>query len=102
MVNDWSSLGDGSIYQRLDVVRYPIVWPDLSNASEAYMRSVVYDLEVLKRYLAEFVRDDSLVIILGDHQPVAEVNGDSASHGVPIHVMSRDRTFVEPFVAGTH
>jgi hypothetical protein len=53
----------------------------------------------LKRYLADYVKDDSLVIILGDHQPVAEVNGHSSSHGIPIHVLSRSQALLQPFLA---
>jgi hypothetical protein len=37
-----------------------------------------------------------------DHQPVAEVNGHSASYGVPIHVVSRDPSLLEPFVRRGH
>ncbi|HEV8246639.1 MAG TPA: hypothetical protein VGP93_12765, partial [Polyangiaceae bacterium] len=83
----------------LETIHYPIEWPKFANASGAYIRSIIYDFDVLKRYLEDYVQDDSLVIILGDHQPVADVNGHTTSHGVPIHVLSRDRTLLEPFVA---
>ena len=39
------------------------------------------------------------MIVLGDHQPSAEVTNDSPSYGVPIHVISRDRSFIQRFVA---
>ncbi|HEX3849433.1 MAG TPA: hypothetical protein VHW01_00620, partial [Polyangiaceae bacterium] len=45
-----------------------------------------------------YVNDDSLVIILGDHQPVAGVNDHSASYGVPIHVLSRSAALLQPFI----
>ena len=80
-------------------IRFPVVWPNLENASEAYIRAIEYDLVVLRRYIAEFVRDGALVIVLGDHQPVVEVTRHSPSEGVPIHVLSRDKGFVETFVA---
>ncbi len=81
------------------MVRFPITWPDFANASEAYVRSINYDFEVLKRYICDYVHDDSLVILLGDHQPVGEVSGPQAGRGVPVHVISRDPAFVEPFLA---
>ncbi len=99
VVDDWSRLGDGSVYNRLEMVRFPITWPDFANASEAYVRSINYDFEVLKRYICDYVHDDSLVILLGDHQPVGEVSGPQAGRGVPVHVISRDPAFVEPFLA---
>src|SRR6266545_4211760 len=99
VVDDWSQLGDGSIYNRLPMVRFPITWPDFADASEAYVRSIIYDFDVLKRYIASFVRDDSLIILLGDHQPVREVSGGEGHRGVPVHVVSRDAAFLEPFLA---
>ncbi len=99
LVSDWSKLGNGAIYGSLETVRYPIEWPRFENASDAYVRSIVYDFEVLERYIADYVKDDSLVIVIGDHQPVAEVNGHSESHGVPVHVISRDPALLAPFVA---
>jgi len=99
LVDDWSRIGNGNIYNHLETILYPITWPDFTDASEAYVRSIIYDLDVLKRYIADYVRDDSLVILLGDHQPVREVSGEEENHGVPVHVISRDKTLLEPFIA---
>jgi hypothetical protein len=98
-VPDWSLVQNGDIYNRLETKHYPIVWPNFANASEAYIDSIKYDFEVLKRYLADYVKDDSLVVVLGDHQPVADVNGHSPSHGVPIHILSRNPALLQPFLA---
>jgi hypothetical protein len=43
------------------------------------------------------VPGDALVIVLGDHQPVAEVTGGSRSAAVPVHVISRRRDHLEAF-----
>jgi hypothetical protein len=99
LLDDWSSVQNGDIYNHVETTHYPIVWPSFANASEAYIASIKYDFEVLQRYLADYITDDSLVIILGDHQPVAEVNDHSPAHGVPVHVLSRDRRLLEPFIA---
>jgi len=102
IVDDWSRLGNGALFHQLPRKRYPIEWPDFANASQAYIDSIVYDLEILKRYIRDFIKDDALIILLGDHQPVAEVNGHSESHGVPIHVISREPKLLEPFVRRGH
>jgi hypothetical protein len=68
-------------------------------AGEAYVTSVIYDLDVLRRYITERIDDDTLMIVLGDHQPSANVTRDSPSHEVPVHVISRDRSFIQRFVA---
>ena len=99
LVDDWSLVQNGDIYNRLETKHYPIVWPSFANASAAYIDSIKYDFDVLKRYLTDSVKDDSLIIVLGDHQPVAEVNGHSPSHGVPIHILSRNAALLQPFLA---
>jgi len=98
-VADWSSLGDGELFNHLKPITYPIEWPKFQNAGEAYIRSIAYDLQLLKEYLRDRVKDETLVVILGDHQPVSDVNGHSTSRGVPVHVLSRCEDLVRPFYA---
>ena len=98
LVEDWDRLRDGSVFHRTRTVRFPIEWPHFEHATDAYAKSINYDFEVLGRYLTRFIDDGSLVIILGDHQPVAEVNGDSWEYGVPIHVLSKNPELVKPFL----
>ncbi|HEX6277282.1 MAG TPA: sulfatase-like hydrolase/transferase, partial [Polyangiaceae bacterium] len=97
LVDDWSKLGNGAVFDTQPVVRYPIVWPNFGRAHEAYVRSIVYDFEVIRRYVTRFLNDDSLVIVLGDHQPVVEISGDERVKTVPVHVFSKNDAFVEPF-----
>lgn len=99
LVDDWSRLGDGSVYQALPVDHYPITWTTLARGGSAYAQSIAYDLRVLVDYVTRFVAGDTLVIVLGDHQPVAEITGFSASRAVPVHVMSRRRALIAPFLA---
>jgi hypothetical protein len=99
VVPDWSRLGDGSLYRTLPVLHHPIGWTNLAQGGEAYLQSIRYDLEVLVRYATDFVPPGALAIVLGDHQPVAEVTGWSPSDAVPIHVISRNRAFLDAFRA---
>ena len=99
LVPDWSQVGNGAIYHSHPLKRANLDWSTFSHAAEPYLRSILYDLDVLRNYLTEFVHDDSLVIILGDHQPVSEVTDNSLSWSVPIHVISRDPDLVAPFVS---
>jgi hypothetical protein len=98
LVADWSKLGHGEIFDTHPVYRYPVVWPEFKDPHEAYIRSIVYDFEVIAAFIEQFVTDESLVIVLGDHQPVVQVTGHESDHRVPIHVFSRDKALVEPFV----
>jgi hypothetical protein len=99
VVSDWSKLGNGAIFDTHPVYRYPIVWPDFTNAHDAYIRSIAYDFEIIGQFIEQFLTDDSLIIVLGDHQPVIEVSGNESDHRVPIHIFSRDKSLVEPFMA---
>jgi hypothetical protein len=94
---DWSQIGDGTIYRTLDRIDFPSVRPDLSNATEAYMTAIIYDFSVLKDYLKQFVQGPALIFILGDHQPNAKITRAAPSWSVPIHVISRQRSLLEPF-----
>ncbi len=99
LVRDWSQVGNGAIYYSHPLKRAYLDWSSFSLAAEPYLGSIFYDLDVLRSYLTEFVHDGSLVIILGDHQPVSEVTESSPSWSVPIHVISRDPDLVAPFVS---
>lgn len=96
-LEDWTKMGDGAIFHQKEMITFPIVWPDLSNATEAYMASIIYEFKVLKGYLERYVDDDALVIILGDHQPNVQITGNNRSWSVPVHVISRNPDFLRPF-----
>ncbi len=97
IVEDWSKLGDGSIFHDLEATHFPIEWPHFENASEAYIRSILYDFKILRRFIADTIPSNALVVILGDHQPVREVNGYTDSRHVPVHVLSKNAKLLEPF-----
>jgi hypothetical protein len=98
-VPDPKLIGDGALFNDLPRVQFPIEWPHFQNASEAYITSILYDFEVIRRFLSTYVKDDALVIVLGDHQPVSEVTENAESHGVPVHVFSRSQELLAPFRA---
>ncbi len=99
IVPDWDAIGDGRVYANLPRARFPIGWTNLADAGDAYVQAVIYDLDIIAQYAVRFVPGDALVIVLGDHQPVADVTRGSPSHAVPVHVISRNRALVEAFRA---
>jgi hypothetical protein len=68
--------------------------PDWQHLATPYLDSVSYDLRVLADWIPRAVQGGGLVIILGDHQPPALIGAASASHDVPIHILSRDAEIV--------
>jgi hypothetical protein len=61
------------------------VWTDMG---QAYMSSVEYFLDTLTSYLRARPNGKFVMIILGDHQPAANVSGEGASWDVPVHVIA--------------
>ncbi len=94
---DWESIGDGSTYHDRPLIRYPVYWPNLKNAGEAYLRSLDYEFALLADYLAKYVRADTLIIIMGDHQPNLQLTGPGEPWSVPVHIISRNPRLLEPF-----
>jgi hypothetical protein len=85
-----------------ELVKIPPDWNDLAGP---YQQSVEYDLTVLANWLPKALGDKGVAIIMGDHQPPALIGHSSASHDVPIHIVSRDAAAVlrlggEGFVDG--
>jgi hypothetical protein len=99
VVEDWSSMGNGAILKTLPLHEHDTSWSQLDRAAAAYADALAYDFAVLRSYLRDQLKDDSLIIILGDHQPPGGVTGGSTGHGVPVHVLSRRHSLVEPFLA---
>jgi hypothetical protein len=97
-ISDWSAIGDGSIYRTQKPLEFPVVWPDLENAAEAYATSVAYDFKVLTEFLTHMIDSDALIIILGDHQPNQKITGSNQPWSVPVHVISRNPNFIKPFI----
>ncbi|MBI5895842.1 MAG: hypothetical protein HZB24_07540, partial [Desulfobacterales bacterium] len=96
-VPDWDRIGDGHVYNELPPVYYPIYWPDLENAGEAYLRSLDYEFETIGDYLAKSVTTDALIIVMGDHQPNQQLTDTDEPWSVPVHVISRNPRLLDPF-----
>jgi hypothetical protein len=97
VVKNSRDLADGIVYARLEVSRAATRWTSLELSSAAFARAIAYDLDVLKSYIAEEVRGDALIVMLGDHQPPGGANEGRKTRGAPIHVISRRAAFVDAF-----
>jgi hypothetical protein len=96
-IPDWDLIGDGGIFKDRPAVYYPIYWPDLKNAGEAYLRSLDYDFTTLGDYFARFVTADTLIIIMGDHQPNLQLTDAGEPWSVPVHIISGNPRLLDPF-----
>jgi hypothetical protein len=96
-IQDWSLIGDGAIYHDLEMITFPITWPDLSNAAQGYVSSIRYDLKVVTEFIKRYVAERAIMIILGDHQPNVQLTGKNHVWAVPVHVISRSADLLGPF-----
>ncbi len=96
-VEDWSTLGDGSIYHELGRRRFNNNWLTGGEYPEGYIASVDYTLQTVVDYVVHFAGADELVLVIGDHQPRIPISEREATFSVPFHIMSRNRELVRPF-----
>ena len=96
-IPEWDAIADGSVYNDREPVYYPIHWPDLKDAGDAYLRSLDYEFAILGDYLAKYVTADTLIILMGDHQPNLQLTGEGEPWSVPVHVLSRNSRLLDPF-----
>ncbi|MGW4946022.1 sulfatase [Actinoplanes sp. NPDC004185] len=89
---DWADIGDGSVYaaQQRGAASAGEVWKDAARVREAYAKSIKYSIDSVVSWVREYGDDNLVLVVLGDHQPAPIVVGATASHDVPITIMSRD------------
>jgi len=98
----WDQVGDGIVF---NTARTPEtandVWRDPARVPVTYAQSIDYTLQTLQSFVSTFGRDNMLVIIIGDHQPMTFIAGDGASHEVPVHMIARDAGLLALLDEGT-
>ncbi|HET7474866.1 MAG TPA: sulfatase-like hydrolase/transferase [Dermatophilaceae bacterium] len=89
---DWSALGDGSVYDTMPAqgVQAGDIWPDQGRVRAAYARSIEYSMDSLLSYLTRYGTKDTVLILLGDHQPATIISGKVPSRDVPVTVVAHD------------
>ncbi|MFJ6687690.1 CDP-alcohol phosphatidyltransferase [Streptomyces sp. NPDC091294] len=88
----WDEVGDGSVYEGIEAagVKASDIITDSARSKEEYGRSIQYSLTSLTQWLERYGTDDTVLVFLGDHQPLARVSGDGASRDVPVSVVAKD------------
>jgi hypothetical protein len=97
----WDQLGNGSIFKTnkvdagvgnlhisglgsyVDITGSPTV-------RAAYGESIQYTMNALISYVQHYGNENTVLIVLGDHQPWSVVSGAEPSHEVPISIIARD------------
>ncbi|MFJ4814122.1 CDP-alcohol phosphatidyltransferase [Streptomyces sp. NPDC088801] len=88
----WDELGDGSVFDAIQRAGHKAsdVLTDTTKSREEYGRSIQYSLTSLTQWLQRYGTDDTVLVFLGDHQPIARVSGNGASRDVPVSIVAKD------------
>ncbi|MEV4637648.1 sulfatase [Actinoplanes sp. NPDC049548] len=94
---DWNDVGDGAVYHQIkaDAKKPGAVWKDPNKVKREYSRSIQYTLTTVISYLEKFADENTVMVVLGDHQPAPIVVGDGASRDVPITIVAKDKKVLD-------
>ncbi|MCX4476905.1 CDP-alcohol phosphatidyltransferase [Streptomyces cellulosae] len=89
---DWEDLGDGSVFHAIEAEGREAseVMADSTESRKEYGKSVSYSVTALTEWLERYGTDDTVLVFLGDHQPIARVTGPTRNRDVPVTVVAKD------------
>ncbi len=98
----WENVGDGAVFaDAREGSEFDVDWLDKDKMRGHYHKAIAYTLQTVFSYLTDKITQPALVIVVGDHQPISPIAGSSASHDVPIHILSRDPSLLDSFAGWT-
>ncbi|MGW7298858.1 sulfatase [Streptomyces sp. NPDC054829] len=94
---DWEDLGDGSVFHKIkeEGTDPKEVWKDSDKVRAEYANAIEYSLRSLVEYMERYGDEDTVLVFLGDHQPVPTVTQGSRSRDVPISIVAKDPKVLE-------
>ncbi len=89
---DQRLVGDGSAYDAMPATlpSEKDIWPSPTRVRAAYGKSIEYSVSSLVSFVEHYGTDDTVLVVLGDHQPATIVTGPDADHDVPVSVIAHD------------
>jgi hypothetical protein len=97
----WDELGDGSVFGPIEKAgtNPSDIITDTARSKEEYGKSVQYSVTSLTQWLERYGTDDTVLVFLGDHQPIARVSGNHASRDVPVSIVAKDPEVLDKIAA---
>lgn len=94
---DWDAIGDGSVFAPMaaEAESTDSVWSDPAQVRHEYGRSIGYSMQSLVSWVQRYGNDNTVLIVLGDHQPLPIVTDNSPNRDVPISIITRDRSVLD-------
>jgi hypothetical protein len=94
---DWQRVLSDQPFAAADVARALAEQTDWLNMLPDYVRMVEYTYRALGGFLRQAEQRDTVFILVGDHQPTANISGEGASWDVPVHIVARDPELLKRF-----
>ena len=95
---DWKKLMSETPFDAVQMAKVQAQKEDWFNMRPGYIGMMNYNYQWFQGLLAQPKARDSLYIILGDHQPAANVAGEGASWDVPVHIVSSQPELLQRFL----
>ncbi|MFH8390530.1 sulfatase-like hydrolase/transferase [Streptomyces sp. NPDC018036] len=85
-------VGDGSVYGAIEKAgkRPSDIITSSPKSKVEYGKAISYSVTSLIDWLVKYGNKNTVLIYLGDHQPIARVSGDHASRDVPVSIVAKD------------
>jgi hypothetical protein len=96
--DDWKKLLSDTPFDQQQMNKVQAQKEDWFNMRPGYIGMMNYNYQWFKGLLAQPKARDALYIVLGDHQPAANVTGEGASWDVPVHIISSQPELLQRFI----
>jgi hypothetical protein len=95
---DWQKVLSNTPYDEGQMAKVHVQKEDWFNMRPGYIGMLDYNYQWLAGYLAQPKTRDSVYVLLGDHQPAANVTGKGATWDVPVHIVSAQPELLQRFI----
>jgi hypothetical protein len=94
---DWNDLGDGSVFYKIkkEGTNPAEVWKSSKRVRTEYRKAIQYSLDSLTQWVQRYGDDNTVLVFLGDHQPVPTVTAGSTSKDVPVTIVAHDKKVLD-------
>ncbi|MFI6559533.1 sulfatase [Streptomyces sp. NPDC050534] len=89
---DWKDLGNGKVFYKIkkEGTNPTQVWKSAKRVRTEYRKAIQYSLDSLTQWMQRYGDKNTVLVFLGDHQPVPTVTGGTANHDVPVTIVAHD------------
>ncbi|MEV6166886.1 sulfatase [Streptomyces sp. NPDC051954] len=94
---DWNDLGNGSVFHGIkkEGKDPKEVWKNPESVRTEYRHAIEYSLRSVTEWLERYGDENTVLVFLGDHQPVPTVTAGDRSKDVPITIVARDQKVLD-------